>query len=68
MVEQEKRDALGVHLLKDFHSLIDLRKELHMIPPLVAACPQIHNIASILHHDAFLIVDDKTSILFLDEI
>jgi len=57
-----------VHLLEDFHGPIDLCKELHMILPLVTAFPQIHNAVSVLYHNAFLIVDDKMSILFLDEI
>jgi hypothetical protein len=68
VVEQEKHNALRVHLLEDFHGPIDLCKELHMIPPLVAAYPQIHNAVSVLYYNAFLIVDDKMSILFLDEI
>jgi len=68
MVKQEKRDALGVRLLKDCHRVVDLRKELRMIPSRVTACPQICNAPGVFYHDTLLIADDKTSVLFLDEI
>jgi hypothetical protein len=64
MVEQEKRDALGVHLLKDCDHPVHLHEELHMIPPWVITCPRIYNASGIFHHNTLLIADDKTSILF----
>ena len=68
MVEQEKHDALGVRLLENLYCPVDLREKLCVISPLVAACTRICNAACIFHHDVLLIVDDKTSILFLDKI
>ena len=68
MVEQEKRDALGVRLLEDCDRPVHLREELRMIPPRVTACPRIRNAPGVFHHNTLLIADDKTSILFLDEI
>jgi len=68
VVEQEKHNVLGVCLLKNLYCLVDLCKELHMILPLVTTCIRICNAACIFHYNALLIVDDKTSILFLNEI
>ena len=68
MVEQEEHDTIGVRLLEDFYCLVDLREELVMIPPFVAVRAQICNASCIFHHDAFLIADNKASIVFLDEI
>jgi len=68
MVEQEEHDTIGVHLLKNFYCLVDLCEELVMIPPFVAACTWICNAACVFHHNAFLIADNKTSIVFLNEI
>jgi hypothetical protein len=68
MVEQEKRDALGVRLLEDCDHVVHLHEELRMIPPRVTTCSRIRNAPGVFHHDTLLIADDKTSILFLDEI
>ena len=68
MVEQEKRDAVGMHLLEDVYRPVDLHEELCKIPPLVAARTWIHNAACVFYHNAFLIADDKTSVVFLNEI
>src|SRR5216683_5166238 len=68
MVEQEEHNTIGVCLLENFYCLVDLHEELVMIPPFVAAHTQICNAMCVFHHDAFLIVDDKMSIVFLNEI
>ena len=68
MVKQEECDTIGVHLLKDFYCLVDLHEELVMIPPFVTICTWICNAIHVFHHDAFLIADDKASIVFLNKI
>jgi len=68
VVEQEDSDAIGVCLLKDQDCLLNLREELHMIPPRVATQPWIRNAPGIFLHDALLIMDDKTPILLLNKI
>jgi hypothetical protein len=68
MVEQEERDTVGVRLLEDVYRPVDLREELRKIPPLVTARARIRNAVCVFHHDAFLIVDDKTSVVFLNKI
>ena len=68
VIEQEDSDAVGVRLLKDRDCPLDLREELHMIPPRVATRPRIRNAPGVFLHDAILIADDKTSVLLLDKI
>jgi len=68
MVEQEKCDAVRMRLLKDVYRLVDLREELCKILPLVTARTWIRNAVCVFYHNAFLIADDKTSIVFLNEI
>jgi len=45
-----------------------LHEELRMIPPQITTCPQICNAPGVFHHNTLLIADNKTSVLFLDEI
>jgi hypothetical protein len=68
MVKQEKRDAVRMRLLEDVYCPVDLRKELRKILPLVTARTWICNAVCVFYHNTFLIVDNKTSVVFLNEI
>jgi hypothetical protein len=68
MVKQEKRNTLGVCLLKDCDCPVHLCEELCMILPWVTTCPWICNALGVFHHNTLLIVDDEMSILFLNKI
>ena len=57
-----------MHLLEDHNHFVNLHKELHMVPPRVAADTWINDAACILHHIPFFIADNEMSILFLNEI
>jgi hypothetical protein len=68
LIEHKECDAIGMCLLENRDRFVNLREELHMVPPRVAADSWINDAAHILHHIPFFIADNETSVLFLNEI
>jgi hypothetical protein len=57
-----------MHLLEDHNHFVNLHKELHMVPPRVAADTWINDAACILHNITLFIVDTEASVFFLNEV
>ena len=57
-----------MRLIKYLDRLVNLHKELGMVPPCIGAHPQINNASRVLHHITLFVADDKTSIFLFDEI
>jgi hypothetical protein len=55
-------------LFKDLNHFVNLHEELLMVPPWVAANTWINDVVHILHHIPLFIVDNESSVFFLDEI
>jgi hypothetical protein len=57
-IEYEEHNTIGVCLIEDRHCLIDLCKQLNIIPPWISACAGISDALGILNDDPVLIADD----------
>jgi len=57
-----------MRLIKNSNRLIDLSKQLRVVPPQITADPQINNRSGILDDIPLFIVDDQTPIFFLNKI
>jgi hypothetical protein len=68
LIKHKECDAIGMCLLENRDHFVNLREELHMVPPWVATNSWINDAACILHHIPFFIADNEMSILFLNEI
>ncbi len=68
LIKHKQCDAVRMCLFKYLNCFVNLHEELCMVPPRVSAHPWINNASHILHHISLFIVDNKTSVFFLNEI
>jgi len=68
LVENEESFTPWMHLIKNSNHLIDLNKQLHVVPPWITTDPQINNHLGILDDIPLFIADDQMPVFFLDKI
>ena len=68
LVKEKEHFTLQVCLLENSDHLINLSKQLGVLPPWITACPRIYNCLCILDDVPLPIMDDKMPILFLNKI
>jgi len=68
LVENEDPFTPQMHLVKNCDHLVNLDKQLCVIPPWITTCPWIYDRSCILDNNPLLIVDDKSPIFFLNKI
>ena len=68
LIENKKTNTVRVCLLEIWYCIINLCKELCVIPLCITTCTWICDTPSIPYHDPILIMDNKSSILFLNKI
>jgi len=57
-----------MRLFEDLNHFVDLHEELLMVPPWVTANTQINDAVCILYHIPLFIVDNESSVFFLNEV
>jgi hypothetical protein len=68
MIKDKKCNAGRVSLFKYRDCLIDLSKELHVVPPWVSMGFRIYDAACILHYPAIGIVDNQSTVVLLHKV
>jgi len=67
-VEDKEHNTLWMGLLENGNGLVNLNKQLGVIPPWITAHPWINNGSCVLDNVPLLVADDKAAVFFLDKI